>query len=60
MIKERINIEYEETPSLRILAKRYRSTPRTIRKLLLAAGGTLNFKKGSLENYKNPNGGRFL
>ncbi len=50
--------EYEKTPSLRILAKKYRSTPRTIKKYILFAGGTLNFKKGSLENYK-PNKGSF-
>ena len=35
-----------------MLAKKYKSTPRTIKKYLIKAKCKLNFKEGSLKNYK--------
>lgn len=53
---QKIVEEYNKTPSLRILTKKYKKAPLTIKKHLLKAGGKLNFEKGSLRNYKRNSG----
>lgn len=47
-----IKEEYEKTPSLGILSKRYNTTCRNIRKHLLLGGGAINFRKVNTINYK--------
>jgi len=48
--------DYEKTPSLRMLAKKYDVSVVTIKKCILEAGGELNFKKGSKDNYRRTRG----
>lgn len=48
--------DYEQVPSIRFLCKKYHMGNRAIRKHILEAGGSLNFKKGTTKNYKANSG----